>query len=98
MATDNNKKRARRAGLTLNRYRDCLGASGPHEADRIRDLLQDILHWMAHQKPPNDYPGGDVRCWTVGKKHLRKIQLDLVNRLIAEAELRRRLPVKGNLE
>jgi hypothetical protein len=56
MATDNNKKRARRAGLTLNRYRDCLGASGPHDADRIRDLLQDILHWMAHQKPPNDYP------------------------------------------
>jgi hypothetical protein len=31
----------------------------------------------------------------VGEKHLRKIQLDLVNRLLTEKELRRRLPTKG---
>jgi hypothetical protein len=42
-------------------------------------------------------PCPEMQCLAspVGKKHLRKVQLDLVNRLLTEEELRRRLPMKG---
>jgi hypothetical protein len=46
-----------RSDLTLEYYKkESLGESGGNvDADTIRDLLQDILHWMSSRLKPNDY-------------------------------------------
>jgi hypothetical protein len=40
-------------------------------------------------------PGGEAACAAVGVKHLRKVQLDLVNKLLTEAQVRGRLGGTG---
>jgi len=41
--------RALRAEKALDAYRIAIGEDGPHDPDRVRDLLQDLLHWLAQQ-------------------------------------------------
>ena len=49
--TEKNKQRASRAEGTLNAYKDLLGEGGPIDADTVRDLIQDIMHWRAQDDP-----------------------------------------------
>jgi hypothetical protein len=44
--------RAARAGATLDAYQLATGEGGTHDADRIRELEKDLLHWLAQ----HDYP------------------------------------------
>src|SRR5271157_6004119 len=44
--------RAALAGATLDAYQLATGEGGTHDADRIRDLEKDLLHWLAQ----HDYP------------------------------------------
>jgi hypothetical protein len=39
--------RADRAEKALDAYQTALGEAGPHDSERIRDLIQDMLHWLA---------------------------------------------------
>jgi|ERR1035437_6402345 hypothetical protein len=48
--------RAIRAQRALEYYKADLGEHGPIDADTVRDLMQDTLHWLTQQVPPNDYP------------------------------------------
>jgi len=48
--------RALRAQRTLEYFKADLGKHGPINADTIRDLMHDTLHWLAQQAAPNDYP------------------------------------------
>jgi hypothetical protein len=48
--------RAIRAQRALEVYNADLGERGPVDADTVRDLMHDILHWLAQQSQPNDYP------------------------------------------
>ncbi len=41
--------RADRAEQALSAYQRALGEDGPHNVDLIRDLLQDLLHWLAQE-------------------------------------------------
>jgi hypothetical protein len=48
--------RAVRAQRALEYYKTDSGGHGPIDCNTIRDLMQDTLHWLAQQPPPNDYP------------------------------------------
>jgi len=41
--------RADRAALALECYKSALGEAGPIDRDTVRDLLQDMLHWLARE-------------------------------------------------
>ena len=42
--------RADRAQAALDAYQQASGEHAVHESERIRDLLQDLLHWLAAQQ------------------------------------------------
>jgi|KBSSwiStaDraftv2_1062776.scaffolds.fasta_scaffold1315948_2 hypothetical protein len=44
--TDRNRERADAAAAGLNAYSKAKGDGGPN-GDTVRDMLQDIMHWMA---------------------------------------------------
>ncbi len=42
-----NRFRAFRAEVALDAYQAAIGGPGSHDAERIRDLMQDMIHWLA---------------------------------------------------
>jgi len=39
--------RAQRAERALDAYQKAAGEAAVHDSERIRDLLQDLIHWLA---------------------------------------------------